>query len=656
MTPARARESILNHFKVSHLSSLGFIENQENYLPLGILLIYLSQNMGSLKHLKHLEIYTGEYNLLMDEATIRNLELVRNLREGDSQFSFIKVLDNTKTGMGARLLRKWILMPSRNLGEINKRQQALSLFFSRPHIMREVQGILGSCRDLERLAVRLSLDKAHARDLSYIALTLEKVIALQDIFSREDLKEISFLSSQKIGEAKGIYDSILETLHPEPATNFSVGHLILDGFSEDLDKLRDLEASGKNSLQEYLQEEKKKTGINSLKIKYNKMIGYHFEIPKSQSALAPDYFIKRQTFLTGDRFVTPELSQIEQLVTTAGDRALALEKELFFLFRESLKESSSLLLEIAEFIGLWDIYTNLAYIALEQDFTRPTLQETGTGISIEKGRHPVVEYYGKSHSFIANDLSLKKEASYFSFLTGPNMAGKSTYLRQVALIVLLAQMGSYVPASSATLGLVDKIFCRVGASDNLARGESTFLVEMNETSYILRNATPHSLVILDEVGRGTSTFDGLAIAWAVSEYLLEESKSFALFATHYHELAQFNDPRIQHLSLAVKVRGDDITFLRRIEKKPSLSSYGIPVAKLAGLPARVIARAKDLLSHLEKGNLSLSSLPSQRFKEEESQSAQGESLLRELREIDINHLTPLQALSLLSKWKGQWEL
>lgn len=647
----RATQKVLSHFKVSHLKALGFKEEEFYHLPLGILLQYLSENLGSTEHLTRLEIFSNGTKLFMDESTIRNLELTQNLREGSKSYSLLGILDSTKTPMGGRLLKEWILSPSCNLKEITRRQEAVKSFHSRSSLLKDIRFDLSGIKDLERLAIRLSLDRAHARDILYIAYTLEKAVYIQKKIFQEKIIELPYLSPEEAKELGEIYTLIIEAIHKEPATTFNVGNLIAPFYSKELDELKELEINGKDKLQEYLLEEKRLTGMNGLKIKYNKMIGYHFEVPKSQTDLAPSYFIKRQTFMSGDRYTTEKLSSLEQLVMTAGEKALALEKELFFTFRDSLKTYSAFLLKVSQIISFWDLYSNLAYVAIQQNFSCPVLKEMGSGIHIEQGRHPVVEYY-LSDNFVANNLILNREKGYFSFIMGPNMAGKSTYLRQVAIIVLLSQIGSFVPAKSAQIGIVDKIFCRVGASDNLARGESTFLVEMNETSFILRKATQNSLVILDEVGRGTSTFDGLAIAWSVSEYLLNDIKSFTIFATHYHELSQIKDPRIQNLSLSVKIKGDDIIFLRSIEEKASLASYGIPVAKLAGLPEKVLKRAKNLLSYLEETKrIEVGDVP---VLVEEEVNYEVEEILKALRGVDINKLTPLEALSILSRWKDEW--
>lgn len=650
---SRAKECILNHFKVVHLNSLGISDDSFEPICIGVLLSYLKQNVSSLTHLKKIHIHSREKKLFMDEATIRNLEITQNLKERTKEYSLLRVLNRTQTSMGSRLLRDWLTSPSYDCIEIERRHNCVQEFFEKPELLTKVRFTLKDCKDLERLAVRLSLEKAHARDLVFIAYSLKKVLEVQNLLRSENLQYQPNINLEQYKIIKNLYELILKTVHKEPSTIFTSGNLIAEGVSTELDSLRSLAQNGKEKLKEYLSHEQQLTGISTIKLKNNRVLGYHFEISKNYSHKVPPHFVKRQTFMSGDKYTTEDLSRLEQSIIHAEEKSLNLEKELFFKFRDSIKSHSSLFRELSTFLSLEDIYTNFAYVALEQNFSRPTILEKGHSISMKEARHPVVEFYMNSETFTANDLNLSKEKEFFGFVTGPNMSGKSTYLRQIAIILLMSQMGSFVPAQEVNVSLVDKLFCRVGASDNLARGESTFLVEMNETAVILNNATQNSFVIFDEIGRGTSTYDGLSLAWSISEYILNRVKCFTLFATHYHELVNLKNFHLKHLSLEVEVQKNSIKFLRNLQNKPSLRSYGILVAKLAGIPEEVINRSQQILRQLEND----SSFSQFSLKEESNFNLNTENiseLQKSLNNLSVEEITPLGALSILSEWKNKW--
>ena len=636
--------------QVVSLQALGLQENSVQTLAAGSILEYLQQtSKGILSHIRHLEVYSEEDFLILDEATSRNLELVRNQREGTSGYTLLEVLDRTKTALGARRLRSWIVQPLKSKEAILARQEKVTVFYEDDKLTRDVRTLLSPVLDLERLTARLSLEKAHGRDLLGIKNTLNSYLDLgrslgkwEDLWFKDTVDHRTKLSL--------LVDVLEKSLHPDPALTLNEGKLIRSGWNEDLDRLIDFRDHSQEILERYLEQEKQRSAIPQLKLKYNRIIGHFLEATKLQTQDIPSHFLRKQSLVGAERFTTEELMSLEITLNKAKDEALEKEKALFLDLRTQVSSHIPELQSACFMMAEVDVLQSLATVAWEENYTKPEIGEN-TQLFIQNGRHPVVEKYLEGGAFIPNDLNFDQDFR-FCLLTGPNMAGKSTYLRQTALITLMAHMGSYVPATQAKVGLADRIFCRVGASDFLARGESTFLVEMNETAHILRNATPRSLVIMDEVGRGTSTHDGLAIAWAVSEYILNHLECRTLFATHFHELTLLEHRALQPFTMAVKEEGDQVIFLRKVQPGSALRSYGIYVAQLAGLPMGVLERAGFLLSQISQqekleAGLLTAPVPSTP-KEPQLDLFTPQDLLRsELLSLDINKMTPLEALNAL---------
>lgn len=675
---------------VQTLGGFGFDQPDDPaLLPAATLLDYLRENaQHSLPHLTNVVRRRDDQFVAMDDATIRNLELLRSMRDGESSHTLIEVLDQGVTAIGSRQLRSWIVEPLRQKEAIEARLRRVDDLYHRQLDLQSLREALKNAADLERLTGRLGVEKAHPKDLLAIASTLNVAATIDPYLP--DWFESTYLcdSTEESAHLKAVRETIETRIAENPPVVLNEGGIIRPGFDAELDRLRGLKTNGKELLDRYLSEQRAHTGISSLKIKYNRMIGHFFEVPRSQADRVPEAFIRRQSLANAERYTTTRLSEIETELNTADSAAIEREQSLFLALREELIPSIPLLQKVARRLGQIDAIASLAVVATNNGYRRPRI-EAAPGLQITKGRHPVVEAHLPLGDFVPNDITLGDGAPRFALITGPNMAGKSTVLRQTALIVLLAHIGSFVPAEEATIGLCDRIFCRVGASDNIARGESTFLVEMNETSNILRNATEHSLVIMDEVGRGTSTHDGLAIAWAVCEYLLDTNTSRTLFATHYHELATIQHEQFLPLSMAVEHSHDSIFFLKRLVAGKADHSYGVDVARLAGLPDRVIARARVLLSYFEQfgGNTVASTVvqpgetqkttdgdphtgdrwsdhiesiphPSREASCEDGRSSPGELfspgdlLLQEIQNIDLNGITPREALELLFRWQS----
>jgi DNA mismatch repair protein MutS len=611
----RSAERLHRQFGPAFAAELGKFQLAPELIAAGALLSYLDDAAKSLiPHVRRLRLYGEDEYVWIDESSRRNLELLRNLRDGGVHFSLLETLDETKTAMGRRLLKRRIAHPLRDIGKIEKRLDMVDIFYHDQKTLSMLRGILGAMPDFERLSSRIAMNRAHGKDmlsLKNALSSLEKCMEMLENGQKTQVwadKRMEFESEEAVsfdGEAFSRLITLKETLErgicDEPSILLTEGKLIRAGFNADLDALHQLRDNGRALLESYLDEERQKTGISNLKIRYNRLLGYYFEAAANQLSKVPKYFIKRQGLVSGERFTTERLGALESDINGASDKIVELEKTLFIALRE---EAKALLGEIgaaAKKIAELDTAQSLARAAAARVWARPVVDKLNR-LNIIEGRHPVVEANLDRGEFMPNDIDLDARtegAPAFALITGPNMAGKSTYLRQAALITIMAQMGSFVPARNAEIGVVDRIYCRVGAQDNLARGESTFLTEMLETAAILNSATEQSLVIMDEVGRGTGTRDGLAIARSVSEHLLDTVKCRTLFATHYHELASIVHPRLVNRSLLVEEADGEIIFRRRLIQGAAEESYGIHVARLAGVPDRVLQRAEEIMLELK---------------------------------------------------------
>ena len=659
-----AYERLTEQFKTKNLKGFGMEKLTVGIKSAGALLHYLEQNhKESLRHFTTITVHNEDSFMGLDQTTVRNLELFEPMMRGTEQSSLLDVINRTKTAMGSRLLRNWLRNPLTEISDIEKRLEVVSFFFSKSNLRDETREHLGSMNDIERLLSRLSSGRAMPRDLVALRESLIHIPELKLLLNSVNNKELKSLISQSTDLSK-LTELIKSALNDEPPATKTDGGYIRDGYNEQLDELRSISSSGKDWIASMQAKERERLGIPSLKIGYNRVFGYYLEVTKMHINKVPEDFIRKQTLVNSERYITPELKEYEEKVLGAEEKIKALELKLFDEILDKVLDSAGEIQWNADVIARLDVLSTFGLTAESEEWTRPVLEES-TRISIKDGRHPVVEeLLPPGESFVPNDLEADCHDRQIHIVTGPNMAGKSTYLRQIAIIVLLAQIGSYVPASEVKMGIVDKLFTRVGASDNLAGGESTFLVEMNETANILNNATERSLILLDEIGRGTSTYDGLSIAWSVTEYLHNNPKVAAktLFATHYHELAELAEllPRVHNLNVAVKEYGDKIVFLRKIIPGSSDHSYGIQVAQLAGLPRSVIERAKEVLWSLEK---EYSSLQKQSVKKESVSEYQigifdeKEAKLKdELKELDLNSMTPLEAMAKLDELKKKWGL
>lgn len=648
-------KKLTGQFKTANLKAFGLEEESPELVPAGFLLDYLEKTTNaSIPHVNSIRIYSDNEFLIMDESSRRNLEIVSNMREGGIQYTLLECVDFTKTAMGSRLLRNWLLFPLTKLRQIEDRQTQVASFVENRQLLDKVKTDLSSILDVERLAGRIAMERAHAKDLQALRSSLAAWTAIKEYLGQYNF---SFVSDE---EAKKICGLIENSIMDDPATSLTDGGIIKAGWSEELDHWRGVHDNFNQILSEYEAEEREKTGITTLKVKYNNAAGYFIEVSKGKLANVPPHFIMRRALVNGDRYTTERLQQLEQELNESSTKILELERDLFLEVRSSLLQYIPYLLQVADEIANTDAAASFAQAAIEHNWVRPEIEES-THFEIKEGRHPVVENHLPRGEFVPNDAFLssdEEDIAAFALITGPNMAGKSTYLRQNALIALLAQTGSYVPASSARLGIVDRIFCRVGASDNLAKGESTFLVEMTETANILHAATKRSLVIMDEVGRGTSTEDGLAIARAVSEYLLDTIGCKTFFATHYHELSRMEHPRLKMLCMDVLEQNGSVVFLRKVKDGVTENSYGIHVAKLAGLPQNVIDRANVILSHIQALANDNPIILDEIKKESPAPQpvspglfSDEEIIISEILSTDTDNLTPLNALQIIARWK-----
>ncbi len=650
------RRRLLHLFGVSTLDGFG-VSDRELFC-VDVLLSYVSDTArGLLRHVTSIAVHRDEQVVILDETTQKNLELVQSMHEQGRRFSLLSVLDSTRTAMGARLLRRWLLSPLRDVAVIDARLDRVDRLYRNQIMLNRLRDELDGILDLERLAARIALDRAHAKDLVAVSSTLERALQIQETLAGWFWSEHGITTD---GETTAVVGEVVELLsraiEDNPSVVLTEGNLIRPGYDDELDRLRTVRDGSRTVLAKYLETEKQKSGISALKLRHNRVIGYFFEVSRTHAGRVPGHFIRRQSMAQAERFTTEALGDIESDLNSASEKMIDLEREIFLAVRAQIAGRMERLLTVAGRLAEVDCLQSFAWAATRNGYVRPVLNE-GTGIRITGGRHPVVERFGSPGGFVANNLDLNRNR--FALITGPNMAGKSTFLRQNALIALMAQIGSFVPADDAVIGVCDRIFCRVGASDNIARGQSTFLVEMSETANILRNATARSLVIMDEVGRGTGTQDGLAIAWAVCEELLQRVCARTLFATHYHELTQLNGENLQNLSMSVAEDGNRIVFLRKVVSGPSSSSYGIHVAELAGLPPAVVRRAQALFLMLpvqatagggatDEGR-NTGQTPGDAEQGELFRSA--ELILKEIESLDVNAMTPVEALTVLDRWK-----
>lgn len=671
---------LLKHFKVNTLIGLGVEDFPVGMVAAGALLQYLYETQKTgLEHFRHIYPYLTNKYMLLDSSTRRNLELTETLREKQKRGSLLWVLDKTKTAMGARTLRSYLEQPMIEKEDMEHRLDAIEELNKNSVSRDEIREYLNPIYDLERLLARITYKTANPRDLIAFRNSLEMLPHIRTVLQEFQGKELT-LCRQEIDALEDIYHLILQSIAEEPPITIREGGMIKDGFDETVDMLRNAKKDGKSWLAQLEETDRERTGIKGLKIKYNKVFGYYFEVTNSYKDLVPPDYIRKQTLANAERYTTPRLKELEDTILNAEDKLQTLEYDIFCRIRDSISAEIERIQKTAKAIARLDVFCSLALVAERNRYVRPKLNEKGV-IDIKDGRHPVVEQMLSGDMFISNDTYLDNNKHCISIITGPNMAGKSTYMRQSALIVLMAQIGCFVPAKSADIGIVDRIFTRVGASDDLASGQSTFMVEMNEVANILRNATANSLLILDEIGRGTSTFDGLSIAWAVIEHISNKKLLGAktLFATHYHELTELEDKmhNVNNYCIAVKERGDDIVFLRKIVKGGADRSYGIQVAKLAGVPDMVIDRAKEIAEQLSDNDITQKvqsiaietrgdSKPKKNITYDELDMNQislfetvtDEDVLKELMEIEVTTLTPLDALNTLyrlqNKLKNRW--
>ena len=674
------RKVLKEHFKVNGLEGLGLGDYDSGVIAAGAVLQYLYETQKTtMDHLTSIVPYsTGNY-MVLDSSTRRNLELLETMREKQKRGSLLWVLDKTRTAMGARLLRTWIEQPLIHKEEILERQKAIEELNMNYISREELREYLNPVYDLERLIGRISYKSANPRDLLAFRNSIAMVPYMKQLLQEFTCANLKALE-EEMDPLEDLNDLISRAIAEEPPVTVREGGIIRDGFHEEADRLRHAKTEGKTWLAELEARERDKTGIKNLKVKYNKVFGYYFEVTNSFKDLVPDYFIRKQTLTNAERYTTDELKELEDVILGAEDKLFSLEYELFCQVRDAVGAPVVRIQKTARAIAETDVYASLSTVATRNDYVKPSINEKGV-IQIKAGRHPVVEKMMRDDLFVSNDTYLDNGKNRISIITGPNMAGKSTYMRQTALIVLMAQIGSFVPASQANIGICDRIFTRVGASDDLASGQSTFMVEMTEVANILRNATRNSLLILDEIGRGTSTFDGLSIAWAVVEHISNTRLLGAktLFATHYHELTELEGlmSGVNNYCIAVKEQGDDIVFLRKIVKGGADKSYGIQVAKLAGVPDTVINRAKELVEQLVDTDLTArtreiaganasasSHKPVPRPDDVEMSqltlfdTVREDDIIREIKDMELGNMTPIDALNTLyrlqTKLKNRW--
>ena len=683
----KARRTLLEHFDIRTLEGFGCESLKLGVRAGGSLLRYLQDTQKvSLSHLTRLQPFQARRVLPIDRATRRALELLETSREGERKGTLLASMDRTATSLGGRKLREWVLEPLTDVDEILARQNGVERFVEESTLREEIHGLLRCVHDLERIATRISYGSANARDLQSLRRTLEVLPRMRESLGNCDESLLRSILG-RLDDLSGLGAALAEALVDEPPISVKDGGVIREGFHSELDELRVIATEGSQWFARYQHDESERTGIPSLKIGFNKVFGYYLEVTHTHRDKVPPEYVRKQTLKNAERFITPDLKEYENKVLHAKERASELEYSIFVELRDRCAAHIATLQDTANALAELDVLVNFARLAVERGYTRPAVNN-GQRLFIEDGRHPVVEQVATTEPFIANSVDLSADGSIM-IITGPNMAGKSTYIRQVAILTLLAQTGCWLPAKSAEIGVIDRLFTRVGASDDLTRGQSTFMVEMSETANILNNATSHSLVILDEVGRGTSTFDGLSLAWAITEHIADRIGARTLFATHYHELTEITRsfPIARNFNFAVKEWNDDIIFLRKVVEGGADKSYGIHVARLAGIPRSVLDRAKEILTNLESQALDLQDRPAlakstRRAIPERGISGRGSSagengeserdakaggspvqldlfqgandaLLRELKSLETDSMTPLEALIYLAELRNR---
>lgn len=656
-----AYKTLTNHFKTISLKSFGIEDNPLLISLLGSTIYYIQElSKTSIDHISNIKLYNRKDSMTLDHATIASLEILETIRNDNNKMTLFDTIDRTKTSMGARYLKRIIVEPLLNIEEINKRLNNAEFFYKNQKFMYKIRDLLQDIGDIERLASKLALGRINPKELvslkRFLTLSIEVITEL----AMNNFEDANF---EEVNDIKIITDLIERAILEDPKIVINEGDIIKDNYDETLKKYNEARRESRSWIAELEHNYKLDTGINNLKIRYNNVIGYYVEVTKSNASSVPGDFIKRQTLIGSERYTTSRLMEYETIINEANEKSYALEYNIFIEVRNKTNEYLKSILKTAKVISIIDVYSSLACLAKEDNYIRPIITDDGI-IDIKDGRHPVVEANLKNDSFIPNNTYLDNKNEHMLIITGPNMSGKSTYLRQTALIVLLAQIGSFVPASSAKISIVDRIFTRVGASDNIAKGESTFLVEMNETAYILNHCTDKSLIIMDEIGRGTSTYDGLSISWAIVEYLVNEEnkKAKTLFATHYHELTMLEDLEgVKNYKILVEEYKDEIIFMKKVTEGAAESSYGIYAAKIAGAPNKIIKRASEILKRLESDagiqvqNIELNTKKSKDILPlyEEPKIIEKESEIEnEIKELNINEITPIEALNLINKWKG----
>ena len=653
-----------DHFRVASLAGYGLENRALAVAAAGAILHYVRETQrGSLAHLDGIRFYEQQDSLILDPATLRNLELLEPAFGGLRNSTLLSALDHCVTSLGARLLKSWILRPSIERAEIEQRQSAVEELLGATIGRGELRQALGQIQDLERLLGRVTLETANARDLLSMKNSLAHLPGIRKCAGQFQAQRLGELHDQ-LDELADIRELLEKSIHPSPSAVLMEGDLIRLGFNAELDELRDLSQNSKHTLAQMELRERERTGITSLKVRFNSVFGYYIEVTKPNLSLVPADYDRKQTLVNAERFTTPELKELESKILDAEQRSQLLERELFVAVRNQAAAEARRIRQTARVLGEVDVLACFAHLAAERNYCRPEFSDDGE-LMIHEGRHPVIELISNEADagrFIPNDLFMNSGTDLILLITGPNMGGKSTYLRQAALIALMAQMGSFVPATSAKLPIFDRIFTRIGASDSLARGRSTFMVEMTEAASILNTATPKSLVLLDEIGRGTATFDGLAIAWAVVEHVQMRTRAKTLFATHYHELTELADllPGVRNYHVSVKESGSSIIFLRKVEPGSADKSYGIEVARLAGLPPAVIERSRDILAKHEQNERRLSASLEARADKVEAEPVQltiftplNADVVRAIETADLDNLKPIEALNLLAELKKQ---
>ena len=658
--PYQARQRLLKHFGTATLEGFGISDGEDSLIcPAGAVIEYLNETQKTtLGHIRNLKKISRQNFLQIDPTSLRSLEILRTIRTESTKGSLLVSLDETITGMGGRMFRNWLCMPLCDLGAIARRQDAVEEIKNIDGILSELRKLFSNISDTERIAARISTFRASPRDLVALTSTLRQIPQLRGILEQFG-SELLIKLAGKCDSMDELADLLESAIKPEPPSHLRDGGVIKTGFSEELDRLRSISKDGRSWLQDYQKQQAERTGIANLKIGFNKVFGYYIEVSRSAADKVPVDYVRKQTIKNAERYITEKLKEFETQALSADDKALELEQQLFEQLRRQSAQYVSRLQQLADTIAQCDCLAGLAYLARRRNYVRPKLT-AGREFIINEGKHPVLsEMLGPQ--FVPNDIALTGAAGDILIITGPNMSGKSTYIRQVALLVLMAQIGSFIPAKNAEIGLVDRIFTRVGASDELVRGQSTFMVEMNETANIINNATDKSLVILDEVGRGTSTYDGLSLAWAITEHIAGKIKCRTLFATHYHELTELAElfGNVKNCNVAVREWMDEVVFLHKILPGGTDKSYGIHVAKLAGLPKTILERSKEILEELEstfQKEATGEHLSKHKTKEPDKDSLfvqKHKSVLEKLGSTDVNNLTPIEAINLLNRIKNE---